>query len=380
MPDVLDIERCALLLELEAPFGLRELQLARRQLAKRWHPDIAPPGRQADHEQHLKAINLAADQLESILGSMPGQRVTAGAVRSSAAAARARRAAEGRRHYERSREQEEHSGPSFSRAPDASVVYRYARCLTYPEWGVGSVAGIYFTGEGDEARQWARVEFAHGVRTVPAGDLQFVDFSTPDRDAERAARFLTAAQNAIQEGDFGRAAQRLLYARDADQEDPAIHRLLTIALWEERRLEAAARAVNAWARLQPRRAAPHRYAARLYEAMGLLDLAAEAAERECEADPDAAAAWARLGRLRLRRMEPDAAVHALRRAGGLPDRRSEHLLDLCLAHHLRGEPDAAADAAAAAVELNPQDPAARERYVLACERAGRSMPAAARAA
>ena len=34
--------------------------------------------------------------------------------------------------------------PFGSRVPDHSVVHRYARCLTYPEWGVGTVAGIYF--------------------------------------------------------------------------------------------------------------------------------------------------------------------------------------------------------------------------------------------
>ena len=64
--------------------------------------------------------------------------------------------------------------------PDHSVVHRYARCLSYPEWGVGTVSGIYFTGDGDDVQQWARVKFQPGVRTVPAGSLQFVDFSKPD--------------------------------------------------------------------------------------------------------------------------------------------------------------------------------------------------------
>ena len=64
--------------------------------------------------------------------------------------------------------------------PDHSVVHRYARCNSYPEWGVGTVSGIYFTGDGDDVQQWARVKFAPGVRTVPAGSLQFVDFSKPD--------------------------------------------------------------------------------------------------------------------------------------------------------------------------------------------------------
>ncbi len=39
---VLDIEQHLLLLELEAPFNKRDVQLARRRMAKRWHPDVAP--------------------------------------------------------------------------------------------------------------------------------------------------------------------------------------------------------------------------------------------------------------------------------------------------------------------------------------------------
>ena len=66
MPQVLDIEQAVLLLEIEPPFDKRDIQLARRRLAKRWHPDIAPPGKQLEHERHLKAVNEAADQLERI--------------------------------------------------------------------------------------------------------------------------------------------------------------------------------------------------------------------------------------------------------------------------------------------------------------------------
>src|ERR1700730_16228571 len=46
---VLDIEQHLLLLELQAPFDKRDVQLARRRMAKRWHPDVAPPGRQLEH-------------------------------------------------------------------------------------------------------------------------------------------------------------------------------------------------------------------------------------------------------------------------------------------------------------------------------------------
>src|ERR1700747_2429944 len=100
MPRVLDLEQSLLLLELEAPFDKRAVQLARRKLAKRWHPDIAPPGRQHEHQRHLQAINEAADQLEQLAESSRGGRVSRNAVKVSAAAARRAREEEGRRAYE----------------------------------------------------------------------------------------------------------------------------------------------------------------------------------------------------------------------------------------------------------------------------------------
>src|SRR6266852_5787516 len=162
---VLDIEQHLLLLELEAPFDRRDVQLARRKMAKRLHPDLAPQGRQFEHERHLKAINQAADQLERLAEGSRSGRVSQSAVRASAAAARKAREEAGRRAYEaeqRARERAEERArhdPFGSRLPDHSVVHRYARCLSYPEWGVGSVTGIYFSGEGDDIQQWARVLF-----------------------------------------------------------------------------------------------------------------------------------------------------------------------------------------------------------------------------
>src|ERR1051325_5162255 len=100
VPQVLDIEQAILLLEIQPPFNKRDVQLARRRLAKVWHPDIAPPGRQLEHERHLKAINEAADQLEQLAEDSRGGKVTRNAVKVSAAAARKRRAEEGRRAYE----------------------------------------------------------------------------------------------------------------------------------------------------------------------------------------------------------------------------------------------------------------------------------------
>ncbi|HVR05426.1 MAG TPA: hypothetical protein VMS02_05245 [Solirubrobacteraceae bacterium] len=330
MPQVLDIEQQMLLLELEAPFDKRAVQLARRRMAKRWHPDLAPAGRQFEHERHLKAINEAADQLERIAEGSRGGRVSANAVRVSAAAARRAREEAGRRAYEaeqraraEAKDRAEHD-PFGARVPDHSVVHRYARCMTYPEWGVGTVAGIYFTGgdaNGEDGagvgEQWARVKFSHGIRTVPAGSMRFVDFSKPDPAEERVERFMIAAQRAMAEGEYTLAAQRLIYARDAEPRNVGVLRLMTLAFWQAGDLEAAARSVRDWARVDGQRPAPHRFAARIYEDIGAVDLAAEAAERAAERGPSDAGAWERLGRLRLRLADREGALQALDRARGL---------------------------------------------------------------
>src|ERR1700716_1626772 len=198
MPRILDVEQAMLLLELEAPFDPRAVQLARRRMAKRWHPDIAPPGRQHEHQRHLQAINEAADQLQELAETSRGGRVSRNAVKVSAAAARKARAEAGRRAYEEEQraraaaaDRAKHD-PFGSRVPDHSVVHRYARCLSYPEWGVGTVSGIYFSGDDEDAQQWARVSFAVGVRTIPAGSVQFVHFFTPGLFGGRRQRFITA--------------------------------------------------------------------------------------------------------------------------------------------------------------------------------------------
>jgi tetratricopeptide (TPR) repeat protein len=342
MPQVLDIEQSLLLLELEPPFEKRDVQLARRRMAKVWHPDIAPPGKQFEHERHLKAINEAADQLESIAETSRGGKVSRNAVKVSAAAARAARAEEGRRNYEAQQRaaaaqaDQRQNDPFSGQVPDHSVVHRYARCLSYPEWGVGSVTGVYFTGSEDDVQQWARVKFAPGVRTIPAGSLQFVDFSKPDPGADRVQRFMNAAQHAMAEGNYALAAQRLIYARDADATNPAVLRLLTLAFWQAGDLNAAGRAVRAWTRVEDERPAPHRFASRIYEDMGAIDLAAQAAEASADRAPSDGSAWERIGRLRLRLMEREAAIAALETARSL-EPSVEGLLDLALAYHLAGD-------------------------------------------
>src|SRR5271166_4715570 len=191
---VLDVEQHLLLLELEAPFTKRDVQLARRRMAKRWHPDVAPQGRQFEHERHLKAINEAADQLERLAEGSRGGKVTRNAVKVSAAAARREREEAGRRAYEaeqRAREaakdRAEHD-PFGSRVPDHSVVHRYARCLSYPEWGVGTVAGIYFSADPQaNGRDRARTNGGDGSATNGRGRAEAQDPTGPSGDEAAAS-------------------------------------------------------------------------------------------------------------------------------------------------------------------------------------------------
>jgi tetratricopeptide (TPR) repeat protein len=302
--------------------------------------------------------------------------VSRNAVRASADAARKARAEEGRRAWEaqqRARERDEHDAkhdPFKAQVPDHSVVHRYARCTSYPEWGVGSVTGIYFTGDGDNVQQWARVKFQPGIRTVPAGSLQFVDFSKPDDAADRVERFVTAAQHAVADGDHALAAQRLVYARNADPGNPTVLRLLTLAFWQAGDLRAAGRAVRDWARHEGERPAPHRFASRIYEDMGAIDLAAEAADREAARGPRDASAWERVGRLRLRLMDRPAALAALERARTMGP-SLQGLLDLALVHQLMGDVGAEVSACAQATELEPASAEAWSRYAHALARTDR---------
>src|SRR5215213_268863 len=376
MPQVLDIEQAVLLLEIEPPFDKRDIQLARRRQAKRWHPDIAPPGKQLQHERHLKAVNEAADTLEQLAEESRGGTVSRNAVKVSAAAARKRRAEEGARAYAEEQRQRAASAdqtrhdPFGSRVPDHSVVHRYARCLSYPAWGVGSVNGSYFTGDGDDIQQWARVSFNQGIRTVPAGSLQFVDFTRADPGAERVERFMTAAKHALAESDFALAARRLVYARDAEPRNTAVLRLLALAFWQAGDFPAAARAVRDWIREERERPAPHRTAARIYEDLGSLSQAIDATLRETELAAGDASAWERLGRLRLRAFDRAGAREALETARRL-GASEQGLLDLALVAHLMGDVGAEVTACEQATVVAPESPSAWAAYAHALARTDR---------
>ena len=72
-------------------------------------------------------------------------------------------------------------------------------------------------------------------------------------------------------------------------------RLLTAAFWQAGNLPAAARTVRDWARVETDRPTPERFASRIYEDMGAIDLAADAAPRAADRAPADASAWERLG-------------------------------------------------------------------------------------
>jgi tetratricopeptide (TPR) repeat protein len=148
-------------------------------------------------------------------------------------------------------------------------------------------------------------------------------------------------------------------------------RLLTAAFWQAGNLPAAARAVRDWARVDTDRPTPERFAARIYEDMGAIDLAAEAAERAANRAPQDASEWERLGRLRLRLMDGAGAVAPLERARTLGP-SVEGLLDLALAYHLCGDVGAEVSAAHAATELDPESREAWSTYAHALARTDRT--------
>ncbi|HEV2776597.1 MAG TPA: tetratricopeptide repeat protein, partial [Solirubrobacteraceae bacterium] len=163
------------------------------------------------------------------------------------------------------------------------------------------------------------------------------------------------------EGNHALAAQRLIYARAADPPNTTVLRLLTLAFWQAGDLNAAGRCVRDWARNEDDRPAPHRFAARIYEDMGAIDLAAEAAQRAVDRGTGDADAWERLGRLRLRLMDREGAIAALEHARELLP-SVDGLLDLALAYHLAGDLGAEVTACEQATLIDGESAPAWSRY------------------
>ena len=321
MPQVLDIEQAVLLLEIEPPFDKRDIQLARRRLAKQWHPDIAPPGRQLEHERHLKAINEAADQLDAARRGVARR-----ARHQERGQGRRRRRPQAPRRGGRARLRRGAAPARAERRPGQARPVRLARARPLGRAPLRALPVLSRVGR--RAASTASTSPAAATTSssgraspsspasapCPPGSLQFVDFSKPDPGAERVQRFMTAAKHALAEGNFKLAARRLVFARDAEPGNTAVLRLMTLAFWQAGDYSAAARAVRDWIRAERERPAPYRYAARIYEDMGALSQAVDAAEREAAAAPADASAWERLGRLRLRIFDREGAREALERA------------------------------------------------------------------
>src|SRR4051812_50135926 len=114
------IDQAVELLELEPPASLRDIQLARRALAKRWHPDRAAPDQRHVHERQMKSVNSAADLL-TMRVEADGP-ITDMDVRVSADTARRARAEAGRRADEEA--QAAGAGEAPGAQPERAVVSR----------------------------------------------------------------------------------------------------------------------------------------------------------------------------------------------------------------------------------------------------------------
>jgi tetratricopeptide (TPR) repeat protein len=148
-------------------------------------------------------------------------------------------------------------------------------------------------------------------------------------------------------------------------------RLLTLAFWQAGDLSAAARAVRNWAREERDRPAPHRTAARIYEDMGSLSQAVDAAQREVDRGPADASAWERLGRLRLRTFDRAGARSALEQARELGP-SLQGLLDLALVANLSDDLGAEVSACEQATSLAPESETAWARLAHALARTDRT--------
>ena len=145
---------------------------------------------------------------------------------------------------------------------------------------------------------------------------------------------------------------------------------MTLAFWQAGDYSAAARAVRDWIRAERERPAPYRYAARIYEDMGALSQAVDAAERETAAAPSDGSAWERLGRLRMRVFDRAGAREALERARETGP-SEQGLLDLALVANLLGDVGAEVSACEQATQLFADSEAAWARYAHALARTDR---------
>ena len=300
-----------LLLEIEPPFDKRDVQLARRRMAKRWHPDVAPPEGSFEHERHLKAINEAADQLERRrrgLARRARLRTRRARERAGGAqGARGRRPARLRSRAARARSTPA-SAPSTTpsaaafpttrwctatraASPTPSGVSARSRASTSPSHPAAQAATPTADGNGKVAEEQSAAVGAREIQPRRAHRPRrqhAVRRLLQTRPRRRARRALPHRGPACDGRRRVRAGRTAASSTPRDSRAPQCRR----AAADDARLLAGRQA----RRGRSRRARPgrrssaagprhSRFAARIYEDMGAVDLAAEAAERAAKRWP-----------------------------------------------------------------------------------------------
>ena len=112
---------------------------------------------------------------------------------------------------------------------------------------------------------------------------------------------------------------------------------MTLAFWQAGNLTAAGRAVRDWARVDPARPAPTASPRASTRTWARSTSPPRPPTRVAARAPSDADAWERVGRLRLRLLQSEAARSTRSRPPRALSPSVEGLLDLALAYHLTGD-------------------------------------------
>ena len=207
---------------------------------------------------------------------------------------------------------------------------------------------------------------------MPAGSLQFVDFHKPDPGAERVQRFMTAAKHALAEGDFKLAAQRLVYARDAEPRNTAVLRLLDARVLAGRATTRPRRAPCATGSARSpsaRRRTGRRAHLRGHGRALPGDRRGRARDASCAPGDAVGAGSGSAGCGCARSTARARATRSSARARWAPSEQG--LLDLALVAHLMGDVGAEVTACEQATRLAPESARRWARYAHALARTDR---------
>jgi tetratricopeptide (TPR) repeat protein len=295
------------ILELAPPFDRRDVERARRRLARRWHPDqVKTTARKVDYEIQMKAVNAAADALIAAVLQAPDGQIHPGQVWPGHGTPTSS-----------SRSEDGSGAPTPPVHVDAEAPsIRYARSRSYPEWGVGAVIAIRITDFAFGKVEWARVEFEIGARSLPGTDLEFLEFGAVTSAPGWMRRFAVVAEASEKKGDLARAAALFAHARRFTPADPRILRSLVMIHWRLGHIDRALMLAGDWVRAEAG-PAPHRVLSHLYEEKRLIESAIASTQRVLESDLENSSEWMRLARLYDRAGMKAAAEGARDRADSL---------------------------------------------------------------